>query len=98
MSKVNVEIEVPDRIRGTDIEKKLLAKLRDHALQQAVVELYKEGEISSGTGADLIDMPLYDFIRLLGRHQVSVFNQTAEELERDVIASSTARVQVREAK
>lgn len=47
MSKVNVEIEVPDRIRGTDIEKKLLAKLRDHALEQAVVELYKEGEISS---------------------------------------------------
>ena len=96
MSKVNVEIEVPDRIRGTDIEKKLLAKLRDQALEQAVVELYKEGEISSGTGASLLGMPLYDFIQLLDRHQVSIFNQTAEELERDVLASRTARGQVRE--
>lgn len=96
MSKVNVEIEVPDRIRGTDVEKKLLAKLRDHALEQAVVELYKEGEISSGTGAELLGMPLYDLIQLLGRHQVSVFNQTAEELESDVLASQTARGQVRE--
>jgi predicted HTH domain antitoxin len=96
MSKVNVEIEVPDRIRGTDIENKLLAKLRDQALEQAVVELYKEGEISSGAGAELLGMPLYDFIQLLGRHQVSIFNQTAEELESDVLASKTARGQVRE--
>lgn len=96
MSKVNVEIEVPDRIRGTDIEKKLLAKLRDHALEQAIVELYKEGDISSGTGAELLGMPLYDFIQFLGRHKVSVFNQTAEELEQDLQASRSARGQVRE--
>jgi hypothetical protein len=41
MSTVNLEIEIPERIRGTDLEKMLLEKAQKHALEQAVVELYK---------------------------------------------------------
>ncbi len=74
MSKVNVEIEIPERIRGTDLEKELLKKAQKHAVEQAVVELYKEGSISTGTGAELLQMPLYDFIQFLGEYQVSIFN------------------------
>lgn len=95
MSKVSIEIEVPERIRGTALEKKLLEKAHKHALEHAVVELYKEGVISSGTGAELLGMPLYDFIQFLGRHEVSMFNHTAEDLERDVEAAKSAH-EVRE--
>jgi predicted HTH domain antitoxin len=96
MSKVSIEIEVPERIRGTDLEEKLLEKAHKHALEQAVVELYQEGSISTGTGAELMGMPLYDFIQFLGQHQVSIFNHTAEELAQDVQAAKSAHEEVRE--
>jgi predicted HTH domain antitoxin len=87
MSKVNIEIELPERIHGTDLEKMLMEKARKHALEQAVVELYREGQITTGTGAELLDMPLYDFIRFLGQHQLSVFGYTEDELEEDAQAA-----------
>lgn len=96
MSTVNLEIDIPERIRGTDLEKKLLRKAQKHALEQAVVELYKEGSISTGTGAELLQMPLYDFIQFLGQHQVSIFTSVAEELEQDVQAAKTGHDEVRE--
>lgn len=96
MSTVSVEIEVPDRIHGTDVEKKLLEKVHEHALEQAVVELYNEGSISAGTGADLLQMPLYDFIQFLGQHQVSIFNHTPEDLDQDVQAAKFGHDEVRE--
>jgi predicted HTH domain antitoxin len=96
MSTVNLEIEIPERIRGTDLEKKLLQKAQKHALEQAVVELYKEGSISTGTGAELLQMPLYDFIQFLGQHQVSIFNYTPEELDQDVQAAKAAHDEARE--
>jgi predicted HTH domain antitoxin len=88
MSTVNLEIEIPERIRGTDLEKKLLQKAHKYALEQAVVELYKEGSISTGTGAELLQMPLYDFIQFLGQHRISIFTYPAEELQQDVQAAN----------
>lgn len=96
MSMVNLEIEIPERIRGTELEKKLLQKARKHALQQAVIELYKEGSISTATGAELLQMPLYDFIQFLGQHRVSIFNSTPEELDQDAKAAKAAHDEVRE--
>lgn len=96
MSKVSIEFEVPDRIRGTDLEKRVLEKAHKHALEQAVVELFKEGSISTGTGAELLGMPLYDFIQFLGQHQISIFNHTPEELAQDVQAAKSAHEEVRE--
>ena len=98
MSTVNLEIEIPERIRGTDLEKKLLQKAQKHALEQAVVELYKEGSISTGTGAELLHLPLSDFIQFLGRHQVSIFNSASEELDQDVQAAKAAQDEVRESR
>ena len=96
MSKVSVEIEIPERIRGTDLERQLLEKAHKHALEHAVVELYKEGSISTGTGAELLQMPLYDFIQFLGQRQVSIFNSTLEELDQDVQAANSAHEKARE--
>lgn len=96
MSTVNLEIEIPERIRGTDLEKQLLQKAQKHALGQAVVELYKEGSISTGTGAELLQMSLYDFIQFLGQHQVSIFDSSPEELDRDLQAAKAAHDEARD--
>lgn len=90
MSMVNLEIEIPERVRGTKLEKKLLQKAQKYALELAVVELYKEGSISTGTGAELLQMPLYDFVRFVGQHQVSIFNTAPEELDHDVRTAKAA--------
>ena len=91
MSTVSLEIEIPERIRGTDLEKKLLQKAQKHGLEQAVVELYKDGSISTGTSAELLRMPLYGFIQFLGQHQVSIFDYTLEELHQDVHTAKAAQ-------
>lgn len=84
MSKVTIDIEVPDRLRGTELEKKLVEKASKYALEQTVLELYKEREISTGTGAQLLHLPLYDFILFLGKHQVSIFPSTEEEIAEEM--------------
>ena len=90
MSRITIDIEIPDRLRGTEVEKKLVEKTGRYALEQAVLDLYKEGAISTGTGAELLGMPLYDFIRFLGQHEVTIFNYMAGELEQDVQAAMAA--------
>lgn len=84
MSKETMQIEIPEAIRGTDLEQKVRDKAARLALEQAVLELYKAREISTETGAKMLGMSLWDFIPWLGEHQVSIFNQTAEELEQEV--------------
>jgi predicted HTH domain antitoxin len=78
MSKVSVEIELPDVIRGTPLEERLRSVIARQNLERAVVELYKKHEISTGTGAKMLDMPLHDFIQFLGEHKVSIFDFTDE--------------------
>jgi predicted HTH domain antitoxin len=84
MSKVTIDIEIPDRIRGTALEEMLVEKARKHALEQAVLELYKEREISTGTGAELLGMSLWDFIVWLGKHELSIFPDTEEEIAEEM--------------
>ncbi len=84
MSKVNLQIEVPDSIHGTELEKKLLEKVGKHALEQAVLELYKEREISTEAGAKMLGMSLWDFIPFLSAHQLSIFDYTEAEWQEEL--------------
>lgn len=84
MSKITIDIEVPDRIRGTELERKLVEKASKHALEQAVLELYQERAISTGTGAELLGMSLWEFIPWLGQRQVSIFPSTQEEIAEEM--------------
>jgi predicted HTH domain antitoxin len=80
MSKVNIQIEIPEELAGTEREERLLERIQKHAIEQAVLELYKEGMISIGTGARLLGLPMYDFIEFLGMHDLSIFPSTEEEV------------------
>ena len=84
MSKVKLEIEVPGAIEGTRLKEKFLSTAQRLIQEQTVLRLYQEGEISTGKGAEMLGLPLYDFIKLLGQHQISIFNLTEEELAQDV--------------
>jgi predicted HTH domain antitoxin len=63
--------------------------------EQTVLRLYRDKKISTGTGAKMLGMPLYDFIRFLGEHQVSIFDYTSEELEREFQAVADLRKQLK---
>jgi len=90
MSKTYVRLKVPETVKDKNLEKKLLDKVERRLFEQGVLDLYREGEISTGTGAKMLGLPLYDFIQFLGQHQVSIFNLTEEELAADVAAATAA--------
>lgn len=91
MVKTYVRFEVPEEVKGKKIEQEYLTTAQQVLKEQTVLRLYKEEKISTGTGARLLGIPLYDFIRFLGEHQVSIFNYSPEELEADVEAATVAK-------
>ena len=50
----------------------------------AVIELFREGRLSSGKAADILGMERMAFFTLLHHLGVPFFEQDAEELRRDV--------------
>jgi predicted HTH domain antitoxin len=84
MSKVLLEIDLPESFAGTSLEKKLREVFSRQALEQAVIRLYRQREISTETGANLLEMSLYEFISFLGENEVSVFDFTNDEWQKEL--------------
>jgi len=61
-------------------------ELERHLREIVVIELLREGRMSSGKGAELLDVPLWDFLQLLAKHNIDYFTQTPEELASEVNA------------
>ena len=57
----------------------------------AALKLFECGRISGGMAAELAAVPRTDFLVLCGRHGVSVFQQTADEVADDLTAIDDAR-------
>lgn len=84
MSKVRLEVEIPDEIAGTQLEQKFLAAAQQLIQEQTVVRLFEQGDVSSGYAADLLGMSRHDFIQLLANRGVSFFNYKPEELRQEI--------------
>ena len=54
--------------------------------EAAVLELYREGKISSGQAAEVLDMERFEFIRYAGMKGIPYIRLTTEELELEVRA------------
>jgi predicted HTH domain antitoxin len=72
-----VEIEYPDDVlAGIDEE-----RLRILAREALFAKLYEQGLLSSGRAAQLLGISRWDFLDLLGRYGVSIFDETADLAE-----------------
>lgn len=94
MSTFVVEMELPTDFLGILNVSKSEIELRLREL--FVVELFRDGRISSGKGAELLGIPLWSFLLLLSRHQIDYFSQTPDELDAelatlDALSKSTGK-------
>ena len=72
----------------TKKEEELANKIKE----LAVIELFREGKISSGKAADILGMQRFEFIRYISRQGIPYFDMDKEELERDIfVARGKAR-------
>jgi predicted HTH domain antitoxin len=61
-------------------QERLEARLRE----LIVLQLFREGRISSGKGAELLGISKLEFIQLLARHGIPYFTEAPEELISEV--------------
>lgn len=52
--------------------------------EAAVLELYREGRISSGKAAEILGMDRFEFIKYAGKKGIPFIRITPEELEEEV--------------
>ena len=52
--------------------------------EAAVLELYREGKISSGKAAEILGMDRFEFIRYAGRKGITYIRITPDELDEEV--------------
>lgn len=62
------------------------AAVERHLLQLISLELFREGRISTGKGAELLKVSKWEFIQLLAKHNIPYFTESSEELVSEVAA------------
>lgn len=85
MNALTVEVELPGDLLGALGVPK--GRLKGHLKELIALELFREGRISSGKGAELLGIGKTDFIQILARHGVSYFTETPEGLAEQVSAA-----------
>lgn len=84
MKTLHVQLELPrDLLGALDIPED---RLPDELRELIAVELFREGRISSGKGAELIGISKKDFVQVLARRGIPYFTETPDELSREVDA------------
>ena len=69
-----LELELPQDVNLSEAELKMIL----------AAKLFDMGELSSGQAAKLAGVTKREFIESVGRYGVSIFQYSAEELERDL--------------
>ena len=69
-----LDITLPPSVRLTESELKMIL----------AAKLFDVGELSSGQAAELAGITKREFIESVGKYGVSIFQYSAEELERDL--------------
>ena len=82
MNTLTVRLDLPrDLLGALDVPE---ARLETRLRELIAVELFREGRISSGKGAELLGISKGEFIHLLARHGVHYFTESPEELVAEV--------------
>ncbi|MGC9357774.1 MAG: UPF0175 family protein [Anaerolineae bacterium] len=82
MSTMTVALELPrDLLGALEVpQTQMEARLRE----LIALELFREGRISSGKGAELLGISKLAFVQLLSQHGINYFTESPEELEAEV--------------
>ena len=77
-----IELSIPEDIFLALNEKpaELLKDIRSFA----AIKFFEMGRLSLGKAAELAEMNKLDFMELLSKHKISVYNYPIEELEEDL--------------
>lgn len=86
-----VRVKLPPEVaaRFGERDEDASAELRE----LVIVDLVRTGEISSGYGAKVLGLPKVEFLKVMGKHKVSPFNDTEEGLaaEREAVEGYSKR-------
>lgn len=84
VEKLTVPLDLPrDLLSALDVPQTALA----YRLRELIaLELFREGCISTGKGAELLEMTKPEFVRLLAQRGIAYFTESPEELASDVAA------------
>lgn len=77
-------IQIPFPSEISDILTTTYQDGADIIKEAAVLELYREGKISSGKAAEILDMERFEFIRYAGMKGIPFIRISPEELEEEV--------------
>lgn len=67
-----------------DLLEELHRPVKEAARELIVLELYRQGEVSSGRAAELLGMPRGEFIRYASARGIPYLQLSEEELRREV--------------
>jgi len=82
MSTLSVALDLPrDLLGALDVPR---VQLESRLRELIALELFREGRISSGKGAELLGVSKLEFVRLLAQHGISYFTESSEELTAEV--------------
>ncbi len=82
MDTMTVALHLPRNLLGAlDIPQEQLA---EHLQTLIAIALFREGKISTGKGAELLDISKLAFVQLLAQQDVTYFTELPEELVNEV--------------
>lgn len=70
---MRIQLDLPEAVAGKDV-----AELTALAREALIVRLYALGGLTSGEGAEILGLSRREFLDLLGRYNVSIFDDTAD--------------------
>lgn len=76
MPQINIQLNIPESIRMSPFEAKMLIASR----------LFEEGHLSSGQAAEMVGISKRTFVELVGQapYSVSILGYDAEDIEKDI--------------
>lgn len=82
MSTMKVALELPrDLLGALEVPQ---TQMEARLCELIALELFREGRISSGKGAELLGISKLAFIQLLSQHGIDYFTESPEELKTEV--------------
>lgn len=82
MSLVKVELSFPSEVLSA--LSTTYRNVSETIKEAAVLELYREGQLSSGKAAEMLSMERFEFIRYAGMKGIPYLRITPDELQEEV--------------